>query len=652
VVDFNSGTRLFYVRPSDGLTYCFEPVPLLAETREYLKTADDRLGTVTTLTFNGYLLPNNPALSGVQSNVSCIELLDRKSDQLDFALSEDYGDLLVVDGTGYPVIVGKPRVVSLSFPESQIVNHRQYTVIFEIEENFSINQRVRDYTETWSFSQEQDDTVSVNHTVNAVGFSEPSQSKTAVQNAKDFVLTKVGLNKNNASFIQVPYVQAMVSVDALGSFNHVLAETSDITAGSYDITETWILASGNYKDDRTIEHTWELDANAILVETLNINGVVQGYGDTTFDKFTNASNGFDNTVVAEIDFNVSDGISSKNKSENRFAGTIQYSIVTVPSGDDIEGRSIQRSIERREDGSVIQTVTTSAQVRRGSSATINVASDYCFANNYPIDSATPIFDASLSGNLLSVGVNRDDALKSFSLTRAFVDQTTSLWSETYEVQRQEQVDSSETVISINGTIVGMGEETGTKSDVRFVNASGAYYTVVEPLILSRINPIIPTGSCILDEPASQSFGYNIFNGTITYGRTFSSRFLTDNEYITKEEIDINFVLPVSVISVIQIPGKADGPILQDQETVGGKQKQLTINYTMRSQTSQCTRDTTTNNALIDIALTESNIVINNTPTENAKGEKPESAKVFKIGDTYGFNRQSNVFTRNVTWQYL
>jgi len=652
VVDFNSGTRMFYTRVSDGATYCFEPVPLLAESKEYLKTADTRLGAVTTLTFNGYLLPDMPALSGVQDAASCIELLDRKSDQLNSALSEDYGDLLIVDASGYPVISIKPKVMSLSFEESQIVHHRKYNVIFEFEEDFSLNQKVREYNETWAFNQEIDDTVSVVHTVNAIGFSEPSLNKTANQNAKDFVLTRVGLDKTQAAFVVAPYVQAMVDVNTLSHYNHLLQENSDLTAGAYDITETWILASGNYKDDRTIEHSWELDANEALVETLSVNGSIQGYGDTTFDKYANAVSAFDNTISPAIGFGETTGIGSKARTDNRFAGTIQYTIVTIPSGDDIEGRSISRSIERGADGSVVQTVTTSAQIRRGSTATIEPVVQYCFANNYPIDSATPEFSASLSGNLMSVSTQRDDAVKSFSLTRAFVDQTTALWTETYEVSRQQQTDSSETSVTINGTVQGHGVETGTKSSVRFANASGAYYGTVEPLIASRVAQIVPTGTCVLSEPVSRSFGYNQFGGTITYGRTYTSRFLTQNENIVKETIDVSYTLPASVVAVMQVPGKASGPILQDQETVTGKQKQLTINFTMKTQTDACTRSTTNSNLLIDIGLAESNIIINNTPTDDSRGEKPESSAVFKIADTYGFNRQTNVFTRSVSWLYL
>ena len=70
----NAGTQMFYVRQSDGLAYCFSPVPLIGDSKELLSTIKDgvetRLGVTHTLTFNGTLLPQKPALSGVDPDAS------------------------------------------------------------------------------------------------------------------------------------------------------------------------------------------------------------------------------------------------------------------------------------------------------------------------------------------------------------------------------------------------------------------------------------------------------------------------------------------------------------------------------------------------------------------------------------------------------
>lgn len=647
---------MYYTRPSDGMTYCFQPVPLLAESKEILRTAggDERLGVVHQLTFNGTLLPALPALSGVPDESTCISLLDRKSDQLCDALSEDRGDLLVVDISGYPIISAKPLVTSLEFDEGTLVQRRDYTVTFEYEDVAGTGY-VREYTESWEFNQEENDTVSVTHNISAQGIPRPELGQTAVESARAFVQSKIAgsPNVNEAILIQSPYVASLVAVDNLVGYNKVLRENSDKTAGNYDITETWVMSTGSFLDDRTIETQWELDEFGALVQTISINGTVRGYGDTTFDKFTAAVNGFNNFVSPQISFTSISGVASRSRSDNRVAGTVSYSVSLAPSGEtnQLTSRTITRQFDRQDDGSVTQTVTTSCTARPDGTGTINDCITFCFSNNFPIDSAEPIFSASLSGNLIGVSTSRDELGKSFSLTRTYTDQSTPLWREEYSIDRQETLDSSQTQITIQGIVQGLGVESTTKGTARFASASGAYFSIVEPLITTRVSQAIPTGACIGDKPITKAFGINPLNGTITYSQTFESRFTTNNVNILKEEIEITLQLGAEVVASIPIPGKATGPVLQDQETRTGLSKNLSINYSMRDP-GNCNGSTTNSNALLNIALAESNILVNNTPSMNIRGEKPESSAVFKTEDSASFSRQGNQFTRNVTWLYL
>jgi len=645
---------MFYTRPSDGATYCFEPVPLLAESEEFLKTADGdtRLATVHTLTFNGTLLPSIPALSGVPDGASCIQLLDRKSDHLRSAL-EDRGNLLVVDGSGYPIIVATPIVRSLDFEESQIVYHRKYTVVFEYESDFG-NNKIKEYGDTWTFNQQEDDTIAASHSINAVGVRDGLLSP--LYNAKTFVKSRMGFDSTQSAALNPPFVPELIAISGFQYFNHLISETIDNTAGSYSVDESWILSSGNFKDDRTIELSSELDELSVLVDTLTINGTVQGYGDTTFDKFGNAVNAFETFVAPQIGFYDASGINTRTISKNRFAGTVTYSLTRIPDGIDnqLENRSISRTFERNDNGYVTQSVTTSASVRAGSASGIEAAINYCFANNYAIDSTEPIFDSSLGTNLVTVSTQRDDVAKSFSLTRSYIDQQTPLYREEFEVQRQQNFDSSVTTVTVNGTIYGLGEETGTKSRNRFASASGAYYGTIEGLIYDRALAIIPYGSCISSSPTSAVLGYNELGGVITYSQSFESRFKTNNSAILKEEIQVSYANQAQVIAEIPIPGKANGPILQDQETLTGLEKDLSITYSVDRVSGACANTTaiTNSNIALQTALSESNILINNTPSQHVRGEKPNSSKVFKVEDRYNFNRQTYVFSRNVKWKYI
>lgn len=654
----NAGAQMFYTRPSDGATYCFSPVPLISESKEFLRTSnnEERLGVIHEVTFNGTLLPSLPALSGVSPDATCLELLDRKSDQLCSAL-EDRGDLLIVDISGYPVMAVRPVITSLTFAESSMVNKRDYTLVISYESEFDSG-FIREYNENWTFEQQDADQVSVQHTVSAVGLTDADGGTTAFENAKSFVLAKITpsgtADKTLSSVLKAPYVPALIDIDNLFSLNHTFSEQIGLTDGSYEVAESWTLASGLFQDDRTIEINFEQDEFGDLRKTINVNGTVQGYGTTTFDKFDNAVDGFNTFVSPQIGFTDISGIQTKTRTENRIAGTVTYSVVRIPSDDSqLDSRTISRSFDRQEDGSVIQSVTTSATIRGGSASGINVAIDFCFANNFPIDSVEPQFTAALSGNIVSISTTRDDVARSFSLTRAFQDQTTALYREEYTVERTLNVDTSVTTISVAGTVFGMGVESSTKSNDRFITASGAYFGGIELLARDRALGILPTGTCITDDPVTDTLSLNELAGTINYSKSYDSRFKTTNAQVLNEQIEVTFSPGSDVIAVIPIPGKADGPILQDQETITGLEKSLSITYSMKRNTDVCDGSTVIpSNVLLSDALAESNILVNNTPVADPRGEKPVSSKAFKTSDQYTWNRQTLTFTRSVTWQYV
>ena len=657
----NALTQMYYIRQSDGLAYCFSPVPLISEQQQKLVTRIDdtetKLGVITTYTFTGTLLPDIPALSGVSSDATCLELLDRKSDQLKYALNEDRGNLLIVDATGYPVMSVYPKVTSLDFDESQMVQKRDYTISFEHESEFTAGRQVSDYSENWDFGFQEDDTISVSHSVSAVGISDIPAGTGALQNAKNFVLTRANsIRKDRASFLTSPYVSSLVDIDNLTEFNHIRSERVDEVLGSYEVSETWILASGTFKDDRTIDISYEANETGGLAPTTTINGTVLGYGDTTTARFNAAVSGFLNTVVGEIDFNDTVGVTSKSRSDNRFTGQVSYSITRGPTDAEasaLQNRSITRNLQRNEDGTVSQTVTTSASVRLTSPSGIIAAQEFCFANNYPISfTVEPFFNAALSGNIESVGIELDEINKSVSLTRVFREQGTILYREEWQTSRQQNLESATTSISVNGSVAGLAAETGTASIVRFIAASGAFWNTIYPLIRGRAVDAAPSGTCLSATATSTTIGYNKPQGLVSYDFQYDNRFLTSNPNILDEKVEATYDLAGEVVAEIPIPLKPDGPIFQPQQTVTALQKSLRIQYTMLpSGTSLCSMTTATQALLESEALRESNILVNNTPSQNNRGEKPQASGVYKVSDQYSFNRQSLTFGRNVQWKY-
>lgn len=658
-VNFNSGTRMYYIRRSDGLAYCFSPVPFMSEDVESTSLIIDgeqrRIATTKTFTFEGTLLPDLPELSGVNSEATCLELLDRKSDQLKSALDEDYGNLLIVDASGYAVLSEHVRVDSINFDLSQIVTKRDYTVAFSTEHYSDADARISTFSDTWAFQQQDDDTVTVTHSISAVGINDIGAPTGALENAKDFVLSRSNtIDKTLSFFIKSPYTSSILDVDNLFEFNHTRSENSDTTAGSYSIDESWVLSSGNYKDDRTIESSWELTGSGILQLSTAVNGTVQGYGDDTFSRLDNAITAFEDIVAPQISFYSTTGILSKSRSDNRFAGTVTYSVdYGVDQQDPLQDRTITRSLTRNDDGSVTQSVTTSARVSLSSPSGIEHAINYCVENNYPIDSyIEPYFSSSYSGNIESVSAERDDLQKSFSLTKAYRDQSVSGYWEEWQSSREQSIETATVTISINGSVYGLSPESSTSSTDRFTNASGAFYNTIMPLIRGRAEDLIPSGSCLGINPISTTIGYNKRGGIVTYDYRYDNRYLSDNPLISDEVIEVDYQLPGQVIAIIPIPLKSTGPILQDQGTVTQREKRLRIQYSMTPSGITCGPISTATQYQLELAaLSESDILVNNTMLEHSRGEKPIASGVFKTADQYTFNKRTLVFTRNVSWTH-
>lgn len=653
-------TQAFYVRQSDGLVYSFCPVPTIAESHEILRTPNKeysgRLATINSITFNGVLLPSLPALSGVSSDATCLELLDRKSDQLRGALDEDRGNLLIFDSNGYTVLNVRPIVASINFDDSRMTTDRKYSVVFEWESDFG-TAKIREFSDTWSFGAQEDDTVQVQHTVSAVGIPDLPAGTGSLQNAKAFVLSRSNsLDRSKPSFLTAPYVPSLIDLSGYTEFNHIRSENVNEPAGNYEISESWVMASGAFKDDRTIQTTYTVDLQGASSQQLTINGTVQGYGNTTFERYANAASGFLNFVTPQIGFGALGPGQEASRTDNRFAGTVSYTIKAIPSGaEQVQNKQISRTITRNEDGTVTQNVTTSAQVAPGVTG-IAVPRAWATAANFPIDSTEPPFTASLSGNLESISVQIDDINGTYSLTKAYRDQGALNYREEWQVQRQANAENAVVTVSINGTVVGLATEQTTSSEQRFVYASGAFFAAngIYSKVRERVLEIMPTGTCISSNAKQETLGYNKKNGIITYSYSYDNRFLSTNPYILNEEVEVTFSRQADVVVEIPIPGKDTGPILQDQETKTGLQKTLRIVYRMRDNRDQSIcqpLSSSLQSFLLETALIESDILVNNTMVQNTRGEKPIAQGVFKVQDEVTFSRQSLVFQRNVSWKY-
>lgn len=233
-----------------------------------------------------------------------------------------------------------PRVQGIEFEDGERngfwYDYVKYTVTLEADEMFGLNTAdnsgaedaqynedyfkdssgvklfLQDVSENWSLevmddSPENDTnpyTYRLTHTVNAKGkrtYDDTGLVSEAWQQAKRWVTTRLGLD--TAYYIGTDGIQAPADILA---FNHIRQEATDKFEGTYSVTENWILAKGNTREDFTVSTETSTETN---LTTVSIEGEVIGmdsrdtsYAITTskwtaaLAKFTSLTSGVTNTI--------------------------------------------------------------------------------------------------------------------------------------------------------------------------------------------------------------------------------------------------------------------------------------------------------------------------------------------------------------------
>jgi hypothetical protein len=229
----------------------------------------------------------------------------------------------IFDDSGATIIC-YPRVVSIDFTEGSYVTTCQYTIqleadfllrdnagddsssLVDLEGTFANTGELRkidttlsellnssgtffieDYNEDWSL--EADDTQGesvdnprsyrISHSLSATGKTaydfDGEIHKPAWQQARDFVLTRLSSNPN-ANYPNVAGQLGSGTLDLVasyGGFNHIRTEQINVSAGSYSVTENWVLSSGLSLENYSMSTSTSNSAPFISV---SIDGTIKG----------------------------------------------------------------------------------------------------------------------------------------------------------------------------------------------------------------------------------------------------------------------------------------------------------------------------------------------------------------------------------------
>ena len=212
-----------------------------------------------------------------------------------------------------PSLICFPRFVDINFTEGIYVDQCQYTVTLEVDTlldkdlkvhvdgslfagsavegqvefdliNDPSSAFIQDYSNDWAIEVDDSlgeavnlpNTYRISHSITATGKTHhgPSGKLEAWEEARKFVQNRLA-----DSIEDYPNVMGQIGsgtinlIDAYGGFNHIRTEQLSESAGSYSVTENWILASGNSHENYTLTTSTSVDTPFTAV---SIDGAIKG----------------------------------------------------------------------------------------------------------------------------------------------------------------------------------------------------------------------------------------------------------------------------------------------------------------------------------------------------------------------------------------
>jgi hypothetical protein len=255
-----SPTKIIY----DGFDFGNQPTPFFSRQENFIKYGEN-FGSQESYSLNGQLTGNT--------------FDDLRSEQLKLVsgFSRDFGTFIVKDFKPYEaevLIRSGVKIESINFPQGRYNKIIDYNINFTAYPTgyFHDNYKVIEPTETWSFDEGQDGTMSVSHSVSAKGRETPQDESynqtTAFENAVNYVKSKTGTTE---AFISPHFI----CKDTDYSLNlESLQESIDRIAGTYGITEKY--SSDLNSISGILKYSADINSSTDSSTDIIINGKIEG----------------------------------------------------------------------------------------------------------------------------------------------------------------------------------------------------------------------------------------------------------------------------------------------------------------------------------------------------------------------------------------
>ena len=193
--------------------------------------------------------------------------------------------------------------------------------------------------------------------------------------------------------------------------------------------------------------------------------------------------------------------------------------------------------------------------------------------------------STLANNFRTVTMNKHDG--SASATETWISFTGGVPAfEDFEISIDKSHDSPFTTVAINGTIQGLTSVSYGAASTGKVKFDNAYdqWKLVSGYLDGRVSAIygsqgpgshLPTGA-LNTVPLSESLGYNIAGGTVTYSRSYDDRPVNCYTGAIVETISFTYNEPNDIFAALTILGKPRGPLFQVIATSGVTTRDVAI----------------------------------------------------------------------------
>lgn len=377
------------------------PAPLIDYSKSFVRNAvDETLSVEETYTLHGIFLNSSGFYHQTVNGMNDLKSIFGQ-DRLEFEIRAGSNNVALPSGT--KIVSGLyPVVQRINTPER---NDQWGRFDYEIElliksATSGVSGVVSSAQNNWEVSEQAEDgSTRLTHRVSAVGINTATSgaASNALTNAKNYVVGLIGTGTLSTlpAFCSPP--SGFGSNYRIYELTRSRSESFSTSDGTYEVSEVFILVSGilPYTHSRTFD--WNRNKDGIV--DITINGTIQGAGRTDgttsqYNAFYFAQSGYLNTVYPALGTDASGIYSSyggsgtlnvnnpttRNVTENRYLGTVSYSITytdnpadNLPSGIAEQSLTIRRDdpitliashiIPQRRLGNILQNIGTPTEGR-------------------------------------------------------------------------------------------------------------------------------------------------------------------------------------------------------------------------------------------------------------------------------------------------